>query len=78
MKESLRHNYIPTGYTHLYIKKKKYCKQLRNGIGNNEEDDHKMLSIVWGESLLMYGEHVSLIQSATAETVQLCNTLTTT
>jgi hypothetical protein len=52
--------------------------QLHNGTGNNEEDDHKTLSIVWGESLLVYGVHVSLIQSATAETVQLCNTLTTT
>jgi len=52
--------------------------QLHSGIGNNEEDDHKTLSIVWGESLLVYSEHVSLIQSATAETVQLCNTLTTT
>jgi len=50
---------------------------LCSGIGNNEEDDHKTLSIVWSESLLVYGEHVNLIQSPTAETVQLCNTLTT-
>lgn len=35
------------------------------------------MSIVWGESLLVHGEHVNLIQSATAETVQLCNTFTT-
>lgn len=62
---------------HVYIKKIQAYMQLHNGIGNNEEDDHKTSSIVWGESLLVYGKHVSLIQSATAETVQLCNTLTT-
>ena len=51
--------------------------QLCNGIGNNEEGDHKTLSIVWGESLPVCGKQVSLIQSTTAEMVQLCNTLTT-
>jgi len=36
--------------------------QLCNGIGNNEVDDHKTLSIVWGESLLVYGKHVRFNQ----------------
>jgi hypothetical protein len=35
--------------------------QVCNSIGNNEEDEHKTLSTVWGESLLVYGKHVSLI-----------------
>jgi hypothetical protein len=52
--------------------------QLCNGFGTNEEDDHKTMSVGWGESLHVYDEHVSLIQSATAVTVQLCNTLSTT
>jgi hypothetical protein len=35
--------------------------QLHNGTGNKEEDYHKTLSIVWGESLLVYGEHVLVL-----------------
>lgn len=49
--------------------------KLHIGFGTNEEDDKKNLSTVWGESLLVFGKHVSLIHSATIATVQLCNTL---
>ena len=49
--------------------------KLHIGFGTNEEDDQKTLPTVWGESLLVNGDHVSLIQSATVATVQLCNML---
>jgi hypothetical protein len=38
----------------------------------------KLCQLYGVSHLLVYGKHVSLIQSATAETVQLFNTLTTT